>query len=89
MAGGYVSPLVDVTSYLLLILYPFYNISTGLSNIPVLLDNRYLSEYVIPYGSFDESFNYPKQSLRNCKKQKNNLVANRLMLKQTISLQIF
>ena len=89
MAGGYVSPLVDVTSYLLLILYPFYNIATGLSNTPVLLYNRNLSEYVIPYGSFDESFNYPKQSLRNYKKQKNNLVANRLMLKQTISLQVF
>ena len=89
MAGGYVSPLVDVTSYLLLILYPFSNIPIGLPNTPVLLHNRNLSEYVIPYGSFDESFNYPKQSLRNYKKQKNNLVAKKLMLKQTVSLQIF
>ena len=30
-----------------------------------LLHNRDLSEYVISYGSFDESFNYYKQSLRN------------------------
>ena len=33
----------------------------------LLLHNRDLSEHVIPYGSFDESFNYHKQSLRNYK----------------------
>ena len=33
----------------------------------MLLHNRDLSEYVIPQGSFDKSFNYHKQSLRNYK----------------------
>ena len=33
----------------------------------LLLHNRDLSEYVIPYRSFDESFNYHKQLLRNYK----------------------
>ena len=33
----------------------------------VLLRNKDLSEYVILYGSFIESFDYHKQSLRNYK----------------------
>ena len=37
------------------------------SMLILFLHNRDLSEYVIPYGSFDESFNYHKQSVRNYK----------------------
>ena len=33
----------------------------------VLLHNRDLSEYVLPYRSFDESFSYHEQSLRDYK----------------------
>ena len=50
----------------------------------VLLHNRDLSEHLIPCGSFDESLNHHKQSLRNYKniinlKQRNRLVANKLI----------
>ena len=74
---------IFITSYLLLILYRFYNIPSGPSNtLVLLLHNRDFSEYVIPYRSFDESFNYPKQSqeISTYKKQRNKLVANTLVI---------
>ena len=50
----------------------------------MLLHNRDLIEYVIPYGSFDESFNYHKQIAKELQehnsiniKQKNKLVTNK------------
>ena len=46
---------------------PFGGFLLTVGSTTLLLHNRDLSEYVIPYRSFAESFDYHKQSLRNYK----------------------
>ena len=56
--------------------------------VHLLQHNIDLSEYIIPYGSFDESFNYHKQSITKelqehnliNLKERNKLVANSKIL---------